>query len=62
MTFLKQVTLKNRMQRCKASLAYDILCNKNKYEKFGNEYRIKNKDFFIMCYRWLLFIKRIFKI
>ena len=51
MAFLKQATLKNRMQRCKASLAYDILCNKNKYEKFGNEYRIKNKDFFIMCYR-----------
>ena len=46
MAFLKQATLKNRMQRCKASLAYDILCNKNKYEKFGNEYRIKNKDCF----------------
>ena len=46
LAFLNQATSKNRMQRCKASLAYDILCNKSKYEKFGNEYRIKNKDCF----------------
>ena len=36
LAFKYQATSKNRMQRCKASLAYDILCNKSKYEKFGN--------------------------
>lgn len=36
----------NREIRSKACLAYDIFCNKDKYIKQGDLYKVKNKDYF----------------
>ena len=44
--YMKLATVPDRETRAKACLAYDILCNKNNYEKEGNIYRPKNKDCF----------------
>ena len=44
--FMRLVTNPDRTIRTKACLAYDTQCNKEKYIKEGNSYRIKNKDCF----------------
>lgn len=44
--YMKLATVSNREQRAKACLAYDILCNKNKYKKEGGVYKAKEKDCF----------------
>ena len=46
MSFLNLITKPSRYTRIRASLAYDILCNKQKYIKKGNLYRAKKKDHF----------------
>ena len=44
--FRKLIIKPSRYTRIRASLAYDILCNKQKYKKNGNLYRVKKKDHF----------------
>ena len=44
--YKKLATKMDRSIREKACLAYDVLCNKEKYIKEGNYYRVKNKDCF----------------
>ena len=44
--YIKLITNPDRKKRIKANLSYDIICNKNKYIKEGNYYRIKYKDCF----------------
>ena len=44
--FRNLINKPSRNVRIRASLAYDILCNSNKYTKNGNFYRVKNKDHF----------------
>jgi hypothetical protein len=44
--YLKLATHPNREIRSKACLAYDALCNKEKYINVGNYYKVKNKDCF----------------
>ncbi len=44
--FMRLATNPDRTIRIKACLAYDTQCNKEKYIKEGNSYRIKNKDCF----------------
>ena len=44
--FMRYATNPNRLIRTKACLAYDILCNKEKYIKEGNKYKSKEKDCF----------------
>ena len=44
--YMKLATNPDRDTRAKACLAYDILCNKEKYEKSGNNYKVKKKDCF----------------
>ena len=44
--FMRLVISQDRIIRAKVCLAYDTQCNKEKYIKEGNYYRIKNKDCF----------------
>ena len=44
--YMSLATVSDRKTRAKACLAYDILCNKNKYTKKGNMYISKEKDCF----------------
>lgn len=44
--YMKLATCPLRSIRRKACLAYDIICNKDKYYKIGNKYRPKVKDCF----------------
>ena len=44
--YMKLATNPNRTIRRNACLAYDCLCNKDKYIQEGNYFRIKNKDCF----------------
>jgi hypothetical protein len=44
--YKRLATKDNRRIRQRACLAYDILCNKEKYIKEGNYYRVKKKDCF----------------
>ena len=44
--YMKLATNPNRQTRAKACLAYDILCNKDKYKKENNKYKSKEKDCF----------------
>ena len=44
--FMKLATNPDRITRTKACLAYDIICNKNKYVKNNNIYEPKEKDCF----------------
>ena len=44
--YMKLPTKMDRKIRQKACLAYDVLCNKEKYIKEGNYYRVKSKDCF----------------
>ena len=44
--YMKLATVPDRQTRAKACLAYDILCNKDKYIKKGNKYIPKEKDCF----------------
>ena len=44
--YMKYATNPNRLIRTKACLAYDILCNKDKYIKEGDKYKSKEKDCF----------------
>ncbi len=46
LSFLRQVILPDRISRCKANLAYDMLTNKEKYKIEGDIYTIKKKDIF----------------
>ena len=46
LAYKKLATKMDRRIREKACLAYDVLCNKEKYIKEGNYYRVKNKDCF----------------
>ena len=42
--YFKLATNPSREIRSKACLAYDALCNKEKYENKGNYYKVKKKD------------------
>lgn len=44
--YMKLATFPLRSVRRKACLAYDMICNKDKYYKIGNKYRPKVKDLF----------------
>ena len=44
--FMRLITNQDRFIRAKVCLAYDTQCNKEKYIKEGNYFRIKNKDCF----------------
>ena len=44
--YMKLATCPLRSTRRKACLAYDMICNKDKYYKRGNKYRPKIKDCF----------------
>ena len=44
--YMKLATCPLRSIRRKACLAYDMICNKDKYHKIGNKYRPKVKDCF----------------
>jgi len=44
--YMKLANKPDRITRCKACLSYDIICNKDKYIKEGNVYRVKKKDCF----------------
>lgn len=44
--YMKLATFPLRSVRRKACLAYDMICNKDKYYKIGNKYRPKVKDCF----------------
>lgn len=44
--YMNLATNPNREIRSKACLAYDIFCNKDKYIKQGDLYKVKNKDCF----------------
>ena len=44
--YMKLATCPLRSVRKNACLAYDILCNKEKYYKIGNKYSVKKKDCF----------------
>ena len=44
--YMNLATVPDRKVRAKACLAYDILCNKEKYAKVGNSYKSKEKDSF----------------
>ena len=44
--YMNLATCPLRVVRAKACLAYDILCNKDKYYKVGNKYKVKIKDCF----------------
>ena len=44
--YMRLATYPDRNIRTKACLAYDVLCNKDKYIKEGNYFRVKNKDCF----------------
>ena len=44
--YMRYATNPDRLIRTKACLAYDILCNKDKYLKEGNKYKSKEKDCF----------------
>ena len=44
--YMKLATNPDRITRTKACLAYDIICNKNKYVKNNNIYEPKEKDCF----------------
>ena len=44
--YMKLATCPLRIVRARACLAYDILCNKEKYYKIGNKYKVKVKDCF----------------
>ena len=44
--YMKLANVPDRITRCKACLSYDIICNKDKYIKEGNVYKVKNKDCF----------------
>ena len=44
--YMKLATNPDRQTRARACLAYDILCNKNKYKKENNKYKSKIKDSF----------------
>lgn len=44
--YMNLITNPDRKKRIKANLSYDIICNKKKYIKEGNYYRIKTKDCF----------------
>ena len=44
--YMNLATNPNRSTRSKACLAYDILCNKEKYIKEGSLFRVKKKDCF----------------
>jgi preprotein translocase subunit Sec63 len=46
--YKRLATKNNRRIRQRACLAYDILCNKEKYIKEGNYYRVKKKIVFII--------------
>ena len=45
-SYMKLATVPNRRKRAEACLAYDVLCNKNKYKKSGNIFKVKKKDCF----------------
>ena len=47
--YFKLATNPSREIRSKACLAYDALCNKEKYENKGNYYKVKKKDSFYYC-------------
>ena len=49
--FRKLITKPSRYTRIRASLAYDILYNKQKYKKNGNLYRVKKRPFLLCCCR-----------
>ena len=42
--YMRLATYPDRNIRTKACLAYDVLCNNDKYIKEGNYFRVKNKD------------------
>ena len=44
--FARLINRPSRKVRIGASLAYDILCNSNKYIKNGKYYKVKKKDHF----------------
>ena len=45
-SYLKLATVPNRRKRAEACLAYDVLCNKKKYKKSGDIFKVKKKDCF----------------
>ena len=46
LAYKKLATVPDRKKRAEACLAYDILCNSEKYIKNGNTFQAKNKDCF----------------
>ena len=46
-SYMKLATVPNRRKRAEACLAYDVLCNKNKYKKSGDIFKVKKKIAFI---------------
>ena len=44
--YMNLATVPDRATRIKACLSYDIICNKDKYIKEGDNYRVKKKDCF----------------
>ena len=44
--YMKLATCPLRGIRRNACLAYDIICNKDKYYKIGDKYKVKKKDCF----------------
>ena len=45
-SYFKLATVPNRRKRAEACLAYDVLCNKKKYKRIGNIFKVKEKDCF----------------
>ena len=45
-SYMRLATVPDRNKRVKACLSYDIICNKDKYIKEGENYRVKEKDCF----------------
>lgn len=57
--YMKLATIPDRRKRAEACLAYDILCNTQKYIKNGDTFRVKKKRLLLLYCCWKFkFIKK----